>query len=263
METVEGRTTIKRILGNALVVLMIVWSVNLLAAVLVDLQYRLEQWLVPVSKKASRPSLPDRAKAETIFKEFSLLRTRYVSFIAWSREPFAGRYTTVNEEGDRVHPATTDDPIGHVRFFGGSTTWSKGVADDETMPAYYNALHPEWRVHNHGESGFVSGRLGSAPKPDNICRDDPVHAKRVAHALIENWKLAKAIAEAGGATFHAAFQPVLPVTASRVDYLEKDDYMGQTFVYPIIREIIEREGLDWAHDFSDAFDEVSQPIAHR
>jgi hypothetical protein len=51
---------------------------------------------------------------------------------------------------------TTKSPVGHIRFFGGSTTWGSGVDDQNTIPAHFNALHPNYQVHNHGEAGFVS-----------------------------------------------------------------------------------------------------------
>jgi len=152
---VAGRIA-KLVAGNLLVLLVIIWSLNLLSSIALDGEHVVEQWFVPPSDKADSPSLSDRQAARTIFHEFSLLRTRYVPYLAWSREPFEGEYTHVDETGDRVHTPTTDRPRGRVHFFGGSTIWGKGVGDEETIPALFNRLHPDHAVYNHGESGFVS-----------------------------------------------------------------------------------------------------------
>ena len=34
--------------------------------------------------------------------------------------------------------------------------WGTGSPDEGTLAARFNALHPDLRVHNHGESGYVS-----------------------------------------------------------------------------------------------------------
>lgn len=327
----KPRKFLRIVVGNILVFFAILWAINLLAAALLDSQYTLEQALVPVSSKARRPSLEDREKATAVFREFSLLRTRYVPFVAWSRLPFEGRYTTVNAEGDRVHPPTTANPKGHVRFFGGSTIWCKGVADEETIPAQFNALYPELRVHNHGESAFVSrqgvarltnlvnqdepmdvvffydgcndvyrlcrdestlnghargdsiaarvkpashifnalagpiwevtqfvaGVLELAPEPESLCATVPGHAEKVARTLVNNWRIAKALAEARGAEFHAALQPVAAVGSPNIEYLgEKTSQRSQDRrqISALVGQIIEAENADWLHDFSDAFD---------
>ena len=76
--------------------------------------------------------------------------------MAWSRLPFQGKTTNINADGDRVTPVPTAAPVGHIRFFGGSTTWGTGVDDDNTIPARFSRFHPNYHVHNHGESGFLS-----------------------------------------------------------------------------------------------------------
>ena len=97
-------------------------------------------------------------RARLIFEEFGVLSTQYEPFIAWSRLPFQGVTTTVNAEGDRVHPTPDRDgePHAEVSFFGGSTMWGTGADDDGTLPALFNRMYPELVVHNYGESGFNS-----------------------------------------------------------------------------------------------------------
>ena len=135
---------------------MLLTGLNFIAALGYDARGFLERSFMPVTEKAGRASISDKAKAETIFREFSELETRYVPYLVWQRAPFKGEWTTVGPDGNRVHKATTDHPLGHVRLFGGSTMWGKGVDDEHTIPASLNALRPEFAVHNHGESAFVS-----------------------------------------------------------------------------------------------------------
>jgi lysophospholipase L1-like esterase len=146
----------KLVMINTFVFLVVVLSVNLLASLYLDGRYIWKKIFVPIDEKAYTESLPDQDYTYLIYREKKQLDTRYVPYIAWARKPFSGETTTVNNEGDRVHPSTTDHPLKHVRFFGGSTMWGTGVDDHNTIPAHYNALHQDYRVYNHGESGFVS-----------------------------------------------------------------------------------------------------------
>jgi hypothetical protein len=111
---------------------------------------------VPIDEKAYSPSLKDQDLARLIYREKKQLETQYVPYTAWSRKPFSGKTTTINREGDRIHPLTTDHPSKYIRFFGGSTIWGSGVDDLNTIPAHFNALHKDYRVYNNGEAGFVS-----------------------------------------------------------------------------------------------------------
>jgi hypothetical protein len=147
---------IKLLAGNVLVFFVALCAVNFVAAVLYDARGFLEETLIGVDEKAYRHALADSPNAEQIFREFARLQTRYVPFVEWRREPFRGETTTIDDAGNRVHPPTTTAPAGRARFFGGSTMWGKGVEDAHSIPAAFNALHPDFTVHNHGESGFVS-----------------------------------------------------------------------------------------------------------
>ena len=51
--------------------------------------------------------------------------------------------------------------------------WGTGVDDHTTIPAHFNALHPDYRVYNHGESGFVS-RQGLARLVNLVNQDAPM-----------------------------------------------------------------------------------------
>ena len=147
---------VKLVAGNLLVLFVLLTGLNFIAALGYDARAFLERVFMPVSEKAGRASFADKQKAEEVFREFSALQTKYVPYLVWQRAPFKGKWTTVGQDGNRVHKSTTDHPVGHVRLFGGSTMWGKGVDDEHSIPAQLNALRPRFKVYNNGESGFVS-----------------------------------------------------------------------------------------------------------
>ena len=319
-------TSLKLWIINVGVLLVLLWSVNFIASVYLDGKHLYKQVFVPINKKAYRPSLEDRDLAIRFYREKKQLQTRYVPYTAWSRKPFSGEAITINREGDRIHPLTTDHPINHIRFFGGSTMWGSGVDDHNTIPAHFNDLHQDYRAYNHGESGFVSRQelarlvnlvnanspmdvvvfydgcndslslcrkdveihghreqakiakkldhhweiaddlVGSIRtviqkmkktgiRPPSQCHADPTYANLVASTLVNNWKIAKAVAALGGAEFHAILQPVAPIGQPNIEYLNaRGSRTDFHLVYALVLEIKEREHLDWIHDFTDAFD---------
>jgi len=328
------RRALRLIAGNLIVLFVLLTGLNFLAALGYDGRAFLDRTFMPVSEKAGRDSFEDKTKSKEIFREFSQLRSRYVPYLAWQREPFEGKWTTVGADGDRRHGAAPASPLGHVRMFGGSTIWGKGVDDAHTIPAALASLRPGLAVHNHGESAFVSrqgferlvntvnaeqptdvavfydgcndfftlcredtsinghshesdmarrlsppsfaadvlfgavrevifyawGKSLKAAGPSSRCQDELGAAERVARALLNNWKNAKALADSRGIEIHAILQPLAVVGSpnlSHLDFLRSDpparsaDY---TKLYPIVRKMIAEEGNDWMHDFTDAFD---------
>lgn len=153
--TKSGRA-LRLVAGNLAIFLGIVMTLNLVAAVILEAQFAFRSVFFTTDDRADLPNYEDKEEAEVLFDEFRDLRTEYTPYVVWSRKPYAGRATTVNAEGDRVHAETTHRPIGAVRFFGGSSMWGSGVSDEGTIPARFNALFPDYKVHNHGESGFYS-----------------------------------------------------------------------------------------------------------
>ncbi len=153
MARITAKGVLRLVAINLLVFLVIVVCLNLISGLLLDIDFKRD---LLRDERADLPSYEDHARAALILHEFHELKTRYEPFVVWSRRPFQGETTTVDAAGDRVHPATTDHPEGVVRFFGGSAMWGTGVDDLHTVPARFNAHHPELRVHNHGESAFHS-----------------------------------------------------------------------------------------------------------
>ncbi len=141
---------------NVLVFLGAALVINFLAALYLDGRHLWKTVFIPIDEKANVVSLPDRDYAHLIYREKKQLDTQYIPYVAWGRKPFSGKTITINHDGDRTHRETTERPARHIRFFGGSTMWGTGVDDEHTIPAHFNALHPEDRAYNHGQSGFVS-----------------------------------------------------------------------------------------------------------
>ena len=94
--------------------------------------------------------------------------------------------------------------------------------------------------------------------PPSRCQADHPYAQTVAKTIVNNWTIAKEVANLGGADFHAILQPVAPIGSPNIEYLsdKKSDSRSKDYllVYSLIQEIIQQEGVDWIHDFTDAFD---------
>ena len=152
----KTRKILRLVAGNVAIFLVIVMTLNLLAAVIIEVQFVFRKAFFATDDRVELPNYTDKERAATILDEFRDLRTEYTPYVVWSRLPYQGEATTINEQGDRLHAETTDSPMGVLRFFGGSSLWGSGVDDEGTLPARVNALYPEYKVHNHGESGFFS-----------------------------------------------------------------------------------------------------------
>lgn len=123
----------------------------------------LTNWLVGFylrsTDSTSRASLPNYSNvdnAEQIFSEYNSLSFDYEAFVGWKTKPYKGDVTTVNDEGLRVHDQPSDRPGQVVHFFGGSTTWGEGSADNQTIPAFFQAQNLKTTAINHGQLGYNS-----------------------------------------------------------------------------------------------------------
>ncbi len=147
---------------NLLVLVGLFAGVNLLSLVVVE-GYLLAKRVVRGAPSVegqwwNLPVYTDKERSRALYEDHLKLTSRYVPFTAWSRFPFEGVGTTINEVGDRVHvpPEWNGEKTTVVRFFGGSTMWGAGADDQGTIAAIYNDLNPQFTVHNHGESGHNS-----------------------------------------------------------------------------------------------------------
>jgi lysophospholipase L1-like esterase len=104
------------------------------------------------------------------------------------------------------------------------------------------------------------GRSLKTTGPGSRCQTSPDGAEAVAKTLLNNWRIARRVADQTGAEFHAILQPVAMVGKPNVDYLESlRESPGQRIgdyeaVYPRVQRLIREAGEPWMHDFTDAFD---------
>lgn len=143
--------------------LLLLLAVNVTAAFVYDLKTLFAPGSPPAqqaSQKIDRQydlaPFKDKKHGYRILSEVEVMGTDYKSFVGWSRKPYQGKTTTVNESGDRQHQWINPDPTGTIRLFGGSAMWGRGAADQGTIPALLNRAFPTHKVFNHGEAGFTS-----------------------------------------------------------------------------------------------------------
>lgn len=91
-----------------------------------------------------------------IQKEFIQLETEYQPYVGWSRKATKGKYTNINNQGNRITVQYNLNTQKVIRFFGGSTMWGSGVEDAQTIPSWFVKCKDDFSVINHGESGFNS-----------------------------------------------------------------------------------------------------------
>ena len=87
------------------------------------------------------------------------------------------------------------------------------------------------------------------------CQANPAYAEKIARTLVNNWKLAKQIANFRGAEFLAILPPVISMDKPNNYYITEDfDGSDWLAVYPHVLQIKQNEQLEWIHDFTDSFD---------
>lgn len=174
------RQWVKIIAINFAILIGLLFAINMFSAVVVKYHNVVERWLTPqpgaevmepgethasnpiATNHMNRWRLPNytnnRQEAYNFFTEFEQIKSEYRAFVGWSRQPFNGKTTTINAAGDRTHtpPQKTPENATTIRFFGGSTMWGLGTANQGTIPAQFNRMLPHTKVFNHGEASFTS-----------------------------------------------------------------------------------------------------------
>lgn len=84
-------------------------------------------------------------------------------YLHWRRQPFAGRYINIDDQGLRLtvqKDLAHDQPVVQIFLFGGSTMWGSGARDIGTIPSQLASLLQaegvNCQITNYGESGYVS-----------------------------------------------------------------------------------------------------------
>lgn len=107
-------------------------------------------------RMADLPNYAGIGWTRTHFEEFHALRSSYMSYIGWRREPFRGE--TIKLEGPYSRRATVgpaDPGKPSVFFFGGSAMWGMGADDANTIPSLVIRIGG-FRSQNYGESGWTA-----------------------------------------------------------------------------------------------------------
>ncbi len=130
------------------------------AVLLVIINLACGWYLKRSANKVDRDRLPnykdDPEYARQVFKDYFSVQHEYEPFVGWKSKAISTRTTTISNDGERTHRAPESKVVEKkvVRFFGGSTMWGEGSDDDHTIPALFNALEPDYEVHNHGQLAY-------------------------------------------------------------------------------------------------------------
>lgn len=146
---------LKLILINIFILLAIILSINIVAAVYLDILRQNK----PDGHDDPRISLGvfhDKKEAVQIFDDFYRFEFAYSPFLGWVAKPFHSKTINIAENHLRITPNAQENPKKVIHLFGGSTMWGTGVKDDETIPGFLQKLSPTNKFINHGLSGYVS-----------------------------------------------------------------------------------------------------------
>jgi len=86
------------------------------------------------------------------------------------------------------------------------------------------------------------------------CHKNPEKAKKIAAALVEDWKIAKTLVESHGGRFFAFLQPISYFSRTRLDRIPVSEELKAQFelIYPMIKA--HADGSQGFHDLTDVFD---------
>ncbi len=157
MGRVMGRVS-RVLLANGAGVVGLWLALLLATAVASDLITLVGDRFPPRDERAELPNYSDKELARRIFRDSRKTIEEYEPYVTWSRLPLTTENVNIDAEGRRIHRAGRDAGPGDptIAFFGGSTIWGTGVADDETIPAFFDRMTTGWNVVNWGEGGHTT-----------------------------------------------------------------------------------------------------------
>lgn len=118
-----------------------------------------------------------------VFNEESRVWENYEPFVGWKTRELHTEHINVSSDGIRRtvgSPGETISGVPTIYFFGGSTMWGEGHADDTTIPSLVakqmNKTSPQANIVNYGEIGYGSTQevlrlallLKSGLHPDHV-----------------------------------------------------------------------------------------------
>ena len=100
----------------------------------------------------------DPEAARKHFTEYdNITKGYYESYYVWRRPEMKLETINISADGIRrtFHPEGAE-PTATAAFFGGSTMWGTGAADDGTIPSYFARAMPSYEAINFGETGYTA-----------------------------------------------------------------------------------------------------------
>lgn len=150
----------KIVAGNLLVFVGLFFAIMLIVSVSADL-VRFAKSVFGAGDSRGRDELPMYAMndaAPRLFAEQRETVSVYSPIVGWRKAPFKGEFVNIDENGLRTHTIGQDSlpSAKSIGFFGGSTMWGTGVADNGTIPALFDSITDNYVVTNYGERGWRS-----------------------------------------------------------------------------------------------------------
>ena len=140
----------RTVIVNVIILIIILVALNIISYFIINFyEYRYHQQMVEL------PAMINE-NYSTIQSEWFELETEYKSFIGWKRKPFEGKYTNIEKDGNRLTVQNESKSDEVIRFFGGSTMWGARVEDAHTIPSLFGLCIDDYKIVNHGETGFNS-----------------------------------------------------------------------------------------------------------
>jgi lysophospholipase L1-like esterase len=145
---------------NVCVFIGLFFAIMLIVSVSADL-VRIAKSVVGAGDSRGRDELPMLAmdaNAPRVFAEQRDTVSVYAPIVGWRKAPFRGEFVNIDENGLRTHTIGLDNlpSAKSIGFFGGSTVWGTGVADNGTIPALFDSITNDYAVTNFGERGWRS-----------------------------------------------------------------------------------------------------------
>ena len=159
------KKTLKLIVGNIFVLILILVACDLLATVILLTRDSVKQY---AWSHRDNPGVPLRGHDLVEFENEQLRaggidESQWSSYVYWRRAPISGKYVNIDADGLRKTWNPPDLPPQPIRIFmfGGSTTWGTGSRDDFTIPSQLSKIlaarfGPKVQVVNYGEGGYVN-----------------------------------------------------------------------------------------------------------
>jgi hypothetical protein len=151
------QSALRTIVINIVVTIGLFIGLLFLIALLGDGYNSVKPFFPKKDKRAESPSYDDADYARKVFRDQKGRIKDYAPFVEWRHAPFQSPTLNVDGNGRRVHSVGRDNLRGAtaIGFFGGSTIWGTGVADNGTISAHFDDITRKYEVTNYGERAYT------------------------------------------------------------------------------------------------------------